>query len=387
MKKRAYGTGSVLKLKYKDKETGKVTESRYWYILYYSNGRRIRESSESESKTEAENLLMRRMGEATVGIQPQQDVKGIKYEDVRDSYLAEARNKGLRFDQRADGTEYFNGVPNLDEFFKGMRVIDISTDTLRRFIEKRREIGAADATIRRNLAVLRAMLNQARKEGKLRLSDIPYFPMPKEGAARKGFLEPDVFAQLLAALPPHLRAVVTFLYYTGCRKGAAKQITWDMVSKDCVEIELPGEITKSGEALTLPLTGALGEISKQLRKVFRKPGPVFDFTNLRQEWCKACASLGLGKYDEKTRRYEGLTIHDFRRSAVRNLTRAGVPRGIAMSITGHKTEHIFERYNITNTADIHEALLKVGKSASKKIGTKLVQSGNRNLGTKKLKAV
>ena len=319
MKKRAYGTGSVLKLKYKDKETRKVTESRYWYILYYSNGRRIRESSESESQTFAENLLMRRMGEATVGIQPQQDVKGIKYEDVRDAYLAEAHNKGLRFDQRADGTEYFNGVPNLDEFFKGMRVIDISTDTLRRFIEKRREIGAADATIRRNLAVLRAMLNQARKEAKLRMSDIPYFPMPKEGAPRKGFLEPDVFAQLQAAMPKDLRPLVTSLYDTGCRVGAAEQVTWEMVSRDCKEIELPGEITKSGEPLTLPLAGSgLSEISAMLRKMFRKPGPVFDTTNLRQEWCKACASLGLGKYDEKARRYEGLTIHDFRRSAVRS---------------------------------------------------------------------
>ena len=75
------------------------------------------------------------------------------------------------------------------------------------------------------------------------------------------------------------------------------------------------------------------------------------------------------QYHEKTRRYEGLTIHDFRRSAVINLTRAGVPRGIAMSITGHKTEHVFERYNITDTADIREALIKVGKYASKKIGT------------------
>jgi intergrase/recombinase len=52
----------------------------------------------------------------------------------------------------------------------------------------------------------------------------------------------------------------------------------------------------------------------------------------------------------------GLTIHDLRRSVVRNLIRAGVSRAVAMSITGHKTERVFKRYNITFPDDIREAL-------------------------------
>ncbi|MGH9681722.1 MAG: hypothetical protein ACRD4Y_17385 [Candidatus Acidiferrales bacterium] len=72
-------------------------------------------------------------------------------------------------------------------------------------------------------------------------------------------------------MPENLHPLITFLYYTGCRLGAAQKITWDMVSKDCKEIELPGEITKSGEPLTLPLVGAgLDEISAMLKKLFRK---------------------------------------------------------------------------------------------------------------------
>jgi integrase len=57
----------------------------------------------------------------------------------------------------------------------------------------------------------------------------------------------------------------------------------------------------------------------------------------------------------------GLTPHDFRRSAARNLIKADVDRRIAMKITGHKTEHIFERYNIKTTDDVREALIKVGQ--------------------------
>jgi integrase len=64
---------------------------------------------------------------------------------------------------------------------------------------------------------------------------------------------------------------------------------------------------------------------------------------------------------KKTRAYVGLTPHDFRRSAARNLIKAGVDRRIAMKITGHKTEHIFERYNIKTTDDVREALIKVGQ--------------------------
>jgi len=159
-----------------------------------------------------------------------------------------------------------------------------------------------------------------------------------------------------------LQPLIVFIYFTGCRLGAAKKITWEMVSKDCSAMELPGEITKSGEPLTLPLAGpGLEEVTKTLKKMSRKKGSVFAITNLRVAWNKTCHKLGLGVYEKRL--YKGLTIHDLRRSAARNLIRAGVSRGVAMQITGHKTEAIFERYNITDAADVRDALIKVGTYA------------------------
>jgi integrase len=56
--------------------------------------------------------------------------------------------------------------------------------------------------------------------------------------------------------------------------------------------------------------------------------------------------------------------HDFRRTAVRNLERAGVPRSVAMKITGHKTEAVYRRYPIVSDADLQEATRKLTGTCS-----------------------
>ena len=100
---------------------------------------------------------------------------------------------------------------------------------------------------------------------------------------------------------------------------------------------------------------------KERSKSFPKPkDPVLDFATLESRGTQLVTSLGLGKYNKKLPHYSGLKPHDFRRSAARNLDKAGVPRRVAMLITGHKTEHMHERYNIKNTDDVKEALIKVG---------------------------
>jgi integrase len=71
-------------------------------------------------------------------------------------------------------------------------------------------------------------------------------------------------------------------------------------------------------------------------------------SDFRGAWVKACRNAGV----------PGRLVHDFRRTAVRNLERAGVPRSAAMKMTGHKTEAVYRRYAITDSAMLQEAAVK-----------------------------
>ncbi|MFZ3244681.1 MAG: hypothetical protein WA185_06370, partial [Candidatus Acidiferrales bacterium] len=289
-KNRQYGTGSVLKIKHSNGQW-----SRYWYIFYYANGRQIRESTKMESKMEAEKLLQRRMGEAGMGRTPVQDLKHLKYEEIRDAYLEEAKNKkrGALYVRR-DGSVVVSGLPHLDKFFKGMPVVGITTDTLRRYIAARKQVNAKDATIRRNLVILRAMMNQARKEQKLELHNVPYFPMPQDSDAAGQYVSPEVFVKLLAALPEKLRPFFRFLYYTGCRIGAAKKITWAMLNGKRDVIKIPAPLMKARQPLTIVLDGVgLEPVAVMLKKMFAETDkPVFYIADYRVRWQKACTKLG-----------------------------------------------------------------------------------------------
>ncbi len=72
-------------------------------------------------------------------------------------------------------------------------------------------------------------------------------------------------------------------------------------------------------------------------------------------------------------KYVGLLVHDMRRTAVRNLRRAGVAEQVAMSISGHKTSSIFRRYDIVNNDDKVLALQQLQKAQAASSGKVVVK--------------
>lgn len=349
-----------------------------WWIQYYVHGRQIRESSHSDKEEVAARLLAKRRAEIDADTFVGPSAQRLRYEQIRDALYADYqanRRRWLRIPK--DGQHYVCGIAHLDEFFVGQRALAITTARIREFITKRQAEGASNGTINRELALLRRMFNLAIEDGALRIA--PHFPLLKEAAPRKGFLEHAEFQKLRAELPEYLRAIVTMGYYTGMRLGEVLKIRWSSVDSKNGELRLDPGTTKNDEPRSIPLFGEL----REMLKIERERNPDSEFLFMRdgqrigsfyKAWKSACERAGL----------DGLLFHDFRRTGVRNLVRAGVPERVAMAISGHKTRAVFERYNIVSGRDLKDAANKLesylAKQKVKKTWTKRGEFGD-NSGT------
>jgi integrase len=197
----------------------------------------------------------------------------------------------------------------------------------------------------------------------------PYIPILDEDNTRQGFLEPEQYGQLLAEVPERLKVLFVCAYHVGTRKGELRLLRWEQVDFDAAQIRLTKAQTKGKRARTVPI---YGDMEPWLKFQFAKCAPdcpwVFYYHGRPvgaqlAGWREACDHAGL----------PGLLFHDLRRSAVRNMKRAGNPDKAVMEISGHKTRSIFDRYDIVSDADIAsvaehtEEYLKARKEPANKL--------------------
>lgn len=324
-----------------------------WWVAYYFNGREIRESAKSRSEADARRLLKKRLkeihGSRFVG--PQEEK--LTVDDLLDALITHLETKGAKTVDRLK-----SHLKPLREWFALTRGVNVTTAEVERYVAERLKAGKARATVNRETGALKQALNLARKQA--RLTRVPYIPMLREDNARQGFFEHADFEAVVAKLPEPINDIARFAYLTGWRRGEIVPLRWDAVDRAAHEVRL--RTSKNGEGRVLPLEGELWDLierrwagrtfeqgdgtTKMSEFLFHRSGvPVVDF---RKPWNMAFKAAKLPRR----------IFHDLRRTAVRNMVRAGVPQSVAMSISGHKTVSMFMRYNISNGADKLDALKK-----------------------------
>lgn len=171
-------------------------------------------------------------------------------------------------------------------------------------------------------------------------------------------------------LPADLREAMTFAFLTGWRvPSEVLPLTWAQVDEQRQIVRLDAGTTKNSEGRTFPY-GALPELDTVLetqgrtRDEMRAKGTICPFVipqangkphkRISEHWRTACLSAGA----------PGRIPHDFRRTALRNLVRAGVSEKVAMTLTGHKTRSVFDRYDIVNEAVLHSAVSRLAQGPS-----------------------
>lgn len=391
-------------------------QSSIYWIQYRRAGKTYAESSESERKGDAVRLLQKREGDIVHGkpITPRMDK--LTFDDAAKDLITDYITNG----KRSLAVVRRRVEKHLTPFFSGRRMVDITTTLVRAYVLERQTADsiikqkampartraawtkpmpdgtkkriparidpakeeirrrASNGEINRELALLKRMFSLAIQAGTIMHK--PYIAMLREDNVRTGFFEPEQLASVIARLPAEIQPVIEFAYITGWRIASeVLPLEWSRVDFDAGEIRLNAGTTKNREGRIFPMTDELRAVlqaqhAEHLRLkeswgsfplVFFRETKGLDgqmkpiaIKSFRKVWQSACTASGCPE------RFP----HDLRRTAVRNLVRAGIAERVAMSMTGHKTPSVFQRYNITSGNDLKDAAKRLNAASAVRRG-------------------
>ena len=372
--KRPRGTGAIYN----------VPGSKNLWVGYTGpNGEYVRESCGSPKRTDAQNFLKKRLEAVSAGNFLGPRIEKITVDELFDDLLQDYKVHGYCFSWpeylwNAHMKDYFGGetlkAEKRAEKYSGMRASRVGTTQIAGYTAKRQGEGVCQSTVNRELSLLRRAFSlgfDSEPQKVLRVPKFHRFIVSEKGCERRGFAEEAQYRKLAEkAKEPWLRGLLALAYTYGFRRGDLlgewEKGQWKRMPMRCEQVDLlnntlslySGE-TKNGEPRIVYLTEECRLLVTELRKGKQPDDFLFTRENgepvrdLRGTWEALVTAVNL----------PGLLLHDFRRSAVRNMIRRGVPQKTARTISGHKSDSIFSRYNIVSEDDIREAARKIEQGA------------------------
>ena len=325
-------------------------------IKYYVGGKQIVESAKTTDKAEALAFLAARETRAGVSGAP---VGRRTLYRMSEAFAAVARDYKVN-ERRSAVLVSARMRLHLTPFFGDRYMTSITTALVQEFVDRRLAQGAKNATVNRELAILKRAFTLAQRANKVQAR--PHIEMLKERNARVGFFDRADLDAILPHLPASLRPVMLFAFWTGWRiPSEVLTLKWGQVDKKAKVIRLTPDLSKNEDGRIFPYKRIpeLVTLFETLDAAAQGPYVFHDGRGQQQSrffskcWRDACQAANL----------PDRIPHDFRRTAVRNLVRSGVPEKQAMKLTGHKTRSVFDRYDIVNEQDLEAATEKLAKLA------------------------
>jgi integrase len=339
---------------------GLYKRGQVWWISFNYNGQQIRRSTETPDKKLAQKIFDKFKGEIAAGRNHGFDNDKVSFEDLTMDLVNDYKLNSRKSLDRAELS-----LKHLSSFFGGMRIKDITSSLIESYIITRQEDGASNGTINRELSALKRMFSLGVRHTPPKVMNPPFVHKLKEAPPREGFFEYEEYIRLRDALPDYLKPVLTIAHFTGMRKQEILNLKWDQTNVFEKKIILRVGTTKNDLARIIFLAGELYEAILRQKKIRDNEYPQclyvcfregHQIKNYQAAWHNACKRVGL----------VGKMLHDNRRTAVRNMSRAGIPDTVTMKISGHKTRSVFDRYNITNEDDLRKAAEKIAQVYQKK---------------------
>jgi integrase len=327
--------------------------SRNWWYKFSVNGRVIQESAETESRRDALDKLKTEILKHSSGEAP--DSRRTTVQALKDAMTQTWKN----LDKNPASQEWAERCWNrLLPYFGTMKASAVSSAAIRGYVERRKEQKAANGTINRELSVLSSAFTLAYEETPRRVSHKLSFTRLPEPKGRQGFVEQKQYDALAANCSDlYMRAMLALAYSFGFRK--AELLSLKVSDVDLLAGTVRLRTSKNGEPRQVNLTGETRQLLSACLTGKAPEEAVFTRTESSGKRVPVADFRGTWEAVTKAAKCDGLLFHDLRRSAVRNMVRAGIPEVVCMKISGHKTRAVFDRYNIVSERDLADAAKKL----------------------------
>ena len=220
-------------------------KNKTWWIDFTDqNGNRIRQTSGTENKQQAQELHDRLKVEMwrvkNLGDKPR-----YTWQDAVVKWLEEHSHKKSIEDDKKH-------MRWLHMYLHDKRLDEISKAVIDKIKAEKLKTGVSNATVNRMLALLRSVLNCAKKEWEW-LDNVPSIRLLPEPLKRVRWLNPNEVNRLLNELPPHLEAMARFTLATGLRETNVTGLQWSQLdmARRCAWVN--ADEAKGKKSIAVPL--------------------------------------------------------------------------------------------------------------------------------------